>query len=59
MISNKQNVENEDFKVGFPLLKIKNRNIQAENQTFSDKNLKIDSLQDLENGFGFQTPSKV
>ena len=41
IISNKQNLENKAFLLGFMHLKIKIKEIQTENKTSKDKNLKI------------------
>ena len=49
MISNKQNFENEAFKVDFVLLKIKI--IEKFKLKINDKKLIINSLQDLQNLF--------
>ena len=57
MISNKQNFENKDFQINFFASEYQNSSkIQTENRTHQDKNLKINSIQVMQNLFIFQTP---
>ena len=60
MISSKQNLENEAYKVGLTLLEIKIiEKFKLKINVTQTKKLKINSIQDLENLFIFQTQFKI